>query len=71
MRKLTLAALAIAIIPASCQMPLRNAQAQGIYMGRDGRAHAQVIVGADGAVFPVVPGPHFAGRLSAQPERRG
>lgn len=31
------------------------AKAQGIYMGRDGRAHAQVIVGADGGVFPVAP----------------
>jgi YD repeat-containing protein len=31
------------------------ADAQGIYMGRDGRAHAQVIVGADGAAFPVAP----------------
>ena len=33
-------------------MPL---QAQGIYMGRDGRVHAQVIVGNRGEVFPVVP----------------
>jgi len=32
-----------------------GAFAQGIYMGRDGRAHAQVIVGADGGVFPVIP----------------
>jgi len=32
-----------------------QADAQGIYMGRDGRAHAQVIVGADGTPFPVAP----------------
>jgi hypothetical protein len=29
--------------------------AQGIYMGRDGRAHAQVIVGPDGRGWPVAP----------------
>ena len=29
--------------------------AQGIYMGRDGRVHPQVIVGADGGVWPVAP----------------
>ena len=32
-----------------------DAHAQGIYMGRDGRAHAQVIVGADGSAWPVAP----------------
>jgi hypothetical protein len=32
-----------------------RAQAQGIYMGRDGRAHPQVIIGPDGAAFPVAP----------------
>jgi hypothetical protein len=31
------------------------AAAQGIYMGRDGRAHAQVIVAPDGRAFPVAP----------------
>jgi hypothetical protein len=71
MKKLALAALILAIVPASCQSPLRTAHAQGIYMGRDGRAHAQVIVGADGAVFPVIPGPRCAGRLAAKSERRG
>jgi|SRR5215469_6212920 len=32
-----------------------SAYAQGIYIGRDGRAHPQVIVGADGGIFPVAP----------------
>jgi hypothetical protein len=32
-----------------------GAHAQGIYMGRDGRVHSQVIVGADGTPFPVAP----------------
>jgi hypothetical protein len=32
-----------------------DGNAQGIYMGVDGRAHAQVIVGADGRGWPVVP----------------
>jgi len=36
-------------------MALRPAHAQGIYMGRDGRVHAQVIVGADGTAWPVAP----------------
>ena len=31
------------------------AAAQGIYMGPDGRAHAQVIVAPDGRAFPVAP----------------
>jgi hypothetical protein len=31
-----------------------NARAQ-VHMGRDGRAHASVIVGPDGAAFPVMP----------------
>jgi hypothetical protein len=44
--------------------------AQGIYM-LNGRATPSVIVGADGAIFPVVPGPRFAERLSAKSERRG
>ena len=35
------------------------ARAQGIYMGRDGRVHAQVIIGADGGIFPVVPTPCY------------
>src|SRR5262245_28709923 len=43
-----LAVLAILILAS-------KAHAQGIYMGRDGRAHAQVIVGADGTPFPVAP----------------
>ena len=29
--------------------------AQGIYMGRDGNVHPQIIVGANGAVYPVAP----------------
>ena len=65
------AALALAMVPASCQAPLRTAEAQGIYMGRDARAHAQVIVGADGQHSRSSWGPHFAGRLSAESERRG
>jgi hypothetical protein len=32
-----------------------QSHAQGIYMGRDGRVHSQVIVGPDGAAFPVAP----------------
>jgi hypothetical protein len=32
-----------------------HAKAQGIYMGRDGRAHAQVIVDPDGRGWPVAP----------------
>ena len=36
-------------------MALRPANAQGIYMGRDGRAHAQVIAGPDGSIWPVLP----------------
>jgi hypothetical protein len=32
-----------------------SVHAQGIYMGRDGRAHAQVIVGEDGRGWPVAP----------------
>jgi hypothetical protein len=36
-------------------LSMRPAPAQGIYMGRDGRAHAQVIVGADGSAWPVAP----------------
>jgi hypothetical protein len=32
-----------------------SAEGQGIYMGRDGRAHAQVIVGPDGTGWPVAP----------------
>jgi len=56
MKKALLTGIAtIALALASCQAPLRTAQAQGIYMGRDGRAHAQVIVGPDGAAFPVAP----------------
>jgi hypothetical protein len=43
------------VLLASCQAPLRSAQAQGIYMGRDGRAHAQVIVSPDGTGWPVAP----------------
>src|SRR5262245_1025884 len=38
-----------------------GAKAQGIYMGRDGRVHAQVIVGDDGRAWPVVPSPSYAG----------
>jgi len=48
-------AISLLVILTSCQMPLRNANAQGIYMGRDGRAHAQVIVGPDGRGWPVAP----------------
>jgi hypothetical protein len=39
----------------------RSADAQGIYMGRDGRAHAQIIVGPDGGIFPVIPSPCYGG----------
>ena len=48
-----LAALAVL---ASAQL----ADAQGIYM-LNGRATPSVIIGADGAVFPVVPGLQLAG----------
>jgi len=47
--------LTTALLLVGCETPLRSAQAQGIYMGRDGRAHAQVIVGPDGSAFPVAP----------------
>lgn len=53
MKRFALAALAFALV--SCQAPLRTAHAQGIYMGRDGRAHAQVIVSPDGRGWPVAP----------------
>jgi len=36
------------------------ADAQGLYM-LNGRATPSVIVGADGGIFPVIPGPQFAG----------
>jgi hypothetical protein len=37
-----------------------KASAQGLYM-LNGRATPSVVVGADGAIFPVAPGPMFAG----------
>lgn len=46
--RLPVALLALAISAGA-------ADAQGIYMGRDGRSHAQVIVGPDGAGWPVAP----------------
>jgi hypothetical protein len=51
-------ALAIAIV---FMLGILYARAQGIYMGRDGRVHAQVIVGTDGGIFPVVPTPCYSG----------
>jgi hypothetical protein len=46
--KFPLALLALAISAAA-------ADAQGIYMGPDGRSHAQVIVGSQGEAYPVAP----------------
>jgi hypothetical protein len=58
-------ALVIALLLSAAE-----ADAQGIYM-LNGRATPSVIVGANGAifpVFPVLPGPRFAERLSAKSE---
>src|SRR6516165_4490290 len=54
-RLAVIAALALAIALIVGAIFARSASAQGIYMGRDGRAHPSIIVGADGGVFPVVP----------------
>ena len=55
-RLAVIATLAVATaIVISVLFGARAANAQGIYMGRDGRAHPSIIVGADGGVFPVVP----------------
>jgi hypothetical protein len=54
-RLAVIAALMLAITLIASIIFARSASAQGIYMGRDGRAHPSVIVGADGGIFPVVP----------------
>jgi hypothetical protein len=41
-------------------MMIRPASAQGIYM-LNGRATPQVIVGAEGSVWPVIPNPCYGG----------
>jgi len=47
----------VAVIALWIFMALRPAHAQGLgpYMGHDGRVHAQVIAGADGSLWPVIP----------------
>jgi hypothetical protein len=54
-----------AIIIGTLLLIAQGAKAQGIYMGRDGRVHAQVIVDADGSAFPVVPTPCYGGPCPA------
>jgi len=39
--------------------PAEAQQGPGPYIGRDGRAHPQVIVSASGAIFPVIPVPCY------------
>jgi hypothetical protein len=38
-----------------------SAKAQGIFMGDDGRVHAQAIIGSGGEIFPVLRTPCYAG----------
>ena len=45
----------IAVIALWIFMAVRPAAAQGLYIGRDGRAHPQIIAGPDGSAWPVIP----------------
>ena len=47
--------LCVAIFLMMLSIRPAPAQYNGIYMGRDGRAHPQIIVGPDHSVWPVVP----------------
>jgi hypothetical protein len=45
----------VAVVALWLFMALRPASAQGLYIGRDGRAHPQIIAGPDGSIWPVIP----------------